>query len=98
MQPAIHQKQVHIQTQVQGYERKNDVGTRVIDETTLRVYFPGVPNTDLMFSTSMPTRSTLSSSCDQNEATSTQGRFLLSLAFSPPLPTMIHDSIWQHYV
>ena len=94
----IQQKQVHIQTQVQGYEWKNEVGTRVIDETTLRVYFPWVPNADLMFSTSMPSCSTISSSCDQDEAICTQGPFLLSVAFSPSLSMMIHDSIWQHYV
>ena len=37
------QEQVHIQTQVQEYERKDAMSTRVIDETTLRIYFPRTP-------------------------------------------------------
>ena len=41
------QQQVHIQTQVQEYKRKDAMSTRVIDETTLRIYFPWVPDADL---------------------------------------------------
>ena len=74
------------------------MSTRVIDETTLRTYFPGIPNADLLISTSEPLHSTLSSSCDQDEATSTQGPPFPSLALSPSLPTMLHDSIWLHHV
>ena len=36
---------VYIQTQ--EYKRKDGVSTRVIDETTLRIYFPWVPEADL---------------------------------------------------
>ena len=31
----------------QEYERKDGVSMRVIDETTLRIYFPWVPKADL---------------------------------------------------
>ena len=68
---AIQQEQVHIQAQVQEYERKNEVNTRVIDETTLRMYFPGIPNTDSMISASAPERSTLSMLIRQDKATIT---------------------------
>ena len=37
------QEQIHIQTQAQEYERKDARSTRVIDETTLRMYFPRTP-------------------------------------------------------
>ena len=37
---------VHTQTQVQEYDRKNKMSTKIIDETTLRVYFPRKPNAD----------------------------------------------------
>ena len=39
-------EQSHIQTQVQEYEQKDAMSTRVIDETTLRIYFPRTPNAD----------------------------------------------------
>ena len=97
-QLAIQQKQDHIQTQIQEYERKNEICMRFIDKTTLRIYFPRNPNADLLISTSEPLCSTLSSSCDQDEATRTQGPPLVSLAFSPSLPSMLHDSIWLHYI
>ena len=37
------QEQIHIQTQVQEYERKDAMSTPVIDET-LRIYFPKTPD------------------------------------------------------
>ena len=54
----------------------------------LQNIFPRNLNTDLLFFTSEPFRST------QDEATRTQVPPLLSLAFSPSLATMPHDSIW----
>ena len=77
---------------------KNKISTRVVGKTTFRIYFPRNSNADLLFSTSEPLRSTSTSSIDQDVATSTQGPPLLSIAFSPSLPTMLHDSIWIHYV
>ena len=56
MQPAIQQKKVHIQTQVQEYEQKNETSTRVIDETTLRIYFPRNPNAESLFPTTENSR------------------------------------------
>ena len=74
------------------------MSTRVVDETTLRIYFPRNLNADLLFVTSDPLRSTLISSIDEDVVTSTQGPLLLSIAFSPSLPTILHDSIRMHYV
>ena len=88
-QPVSQQQLVHTQTQVQEYERKNKMDTRIIDETTLRIYFPRNPNADLLSATAEPLRSTLSSSIDQDRATSTQGLPLLSIAFSPSLSTIL---------
>ena len=36
------QEQVHVQTLAQEYERKDKMSRRVIDETTLRIYFPRI--------------------------------------------------------
>ena len=88
-QPASQQQPVHTQTQVQENERKNKMSTRIVDETTLRIYFPRNPNADLLSATAEPLRSTLSSSIDQDRATSTQGLPLLSIAFSPSLSTIL---------
>ena len=85
---AGQQEQVHIQAKVQVYERKHEVCTRVIAETTLRIYFPGIPNTDSMISASAPERSTITTSIGQDEATITQGPPLILFAYSPSLPMM----------
>ena len=90
-QQALQQQSVHIQTQVQEYEQKSKMSTRVIDETTFRLYFPRNPIDDSLIPTSEPFRSTLSSSIDEDMATSTQGPPMLSIAPSPSLPTMLHD-------
>ena len=37
---VIQQKQVHMQTQVQEYERKSTMSRKVINETTLRIQIP----------------------------------------------------------
>ena len=37
------QEQVHIQTQAQEYEQKVAMSMRIIDETTLIIYFPRIP-------------------------------------------------------
>ena len=34
------QEEIYTQTEVQTYERKNTISRKVIDETTLRIYFP----------------------------------------------------------
>ena len=46
-QVVSQQDQVHIQTQIQEYEQKDAMSTRVIDETTLRIYLPWVPDANL---------------------------------------------------
>ena len=33
---------------IQEHEQKDGMSTRLIDETTLRIYFPWVPEADLM--------------------------------------------------
>ena len=88
-QQALQQQPVHIQTQVQEYERKNKMSTRVIDETTLRIYIPRNPNAKVPFPTKEDPRSTLNSSFGQNMATSTRGLPMLSIAPSLSLPTML---------
>jgi hypothetical protein len=88
-QPVSQQQPVHTQTQVQECKRKNKTSTRIIDETTLRIYFPRNPNADLLSATVEPLRSTFSSSIDQDRATSTQGPPLLSIGFSPSLSTIL---------
>ena len=35
---VIQQEEIHTQTEVQVYERKNTMSRRVIDQTTLRIY------------------------------------------------------------
>ena len=35
---VIRQEEIHTQSEVQVYERKNTMSWRVIDETTLRIY------------------------------------------------------------
>ena len=72
---ALQQQPIHIQTQVQaqGYERKNKMSTRVIDETTLRIYFPKNQNTEALFSTTENSSLILTSSVGQDMATSTRG-------------------------
>ena len=46
--PVVNQQeQVHMQTQVQEYEPKEAISASVINETTLKIYFPWVPDTDL---------------------------------------------------
>ena len=37
-------QQIHIQTQVEGCERKDAMSMKVIDETKLRIYFPKNPD------------------------------------------------------
>ena len=37
------QEQVHIQAQAHEHERKDAMNTRVINDTTLRIYFPRIP-------------------------------------------------------
>ena len=34
------QEEIYTQTEVQTYERKDTISRKVIDETTLRIYFP----------------------------------------------------------
>ena len=87
------QEQVHIQTQVQECKRKDVMSTSVIDKTTLRIYFPRVPDTDStipIISASSQGHSTLNTLICQDEATVTQGPPLLLLAHSPALLTMLH--------
>ena len=90
--PVINQQeQVHIQTEIQEYERKDAISTRVIDETTLRIYFPRVPNADSTIpitSTLSPGHFTTNTLAVQDEASDTQGPPLLLFAHSPSLPTM----------
>ena len=79
------------------------MSTRVVDEITLRIYFPRVPDTVLMIpiiSASSPKRSTITTSICQDEATITQGlpQRLLLFAYSPSLPTMLHESTWLNFV
>ena len=88
---AIQQEQIHIQTQVQEYGRKDAMSMRVIDETTLRIYFPTVPDTDSTIpisSASLPGHSTITTLVFQDEATVTQGPPQLLFEHSPSLPTM----------
>ena len=69
--------------------RKNKMSTRVIDETTRRVYFPRNPNAESLFPTAENSRSTLNSSIDQDMATSARGPPILSIAPSLSLPAML---------
>ena len=89
----FQQEQVHIQAHFQECERKAVMSTRVIDETTLRIYFPRVPDTDStipIISASSPGHSTLNTLICQDKATVKQGPPLLLLAHSPSLLTMLH--------
>ena len=93
--PALQQQPIHIQTQVQaqGYERKNKMSPRVIDETTLRVYFPKNQNTEALFSITENSSLILTSSVGQDMATSTRGLPFITIAPSLLLPTMPYDFI-----
>jgi len=92
---ALQQQPIHIQTQVQaqGYERKNKMSTRVIDETTLRVYFPKNQNPEALFSTTESSSLILTSSVGQDMATSTRGLPFITIAPSLSLPMMLCDFI-----
>ena len=88
---VIQQEQVHIQTQIQEYEQNDATSTRVIGETTLRIYFPRVPDaysTIPITSASSPGHFTTNTLVFQDKATDTQGLPLLLFAHSPLLPTM----------
>ena len=79
---AGQQVQVHIQVQVQEYERKHEVCTRVINETTLRIYLPRVPNANAVLSSGHSTATTFIS---QEEAINIQRPPLII----NPMPTFI---------
>ena len=53
-----------------------------------------------IISASSPKRSTITTSICQDEATITQGlpQRLLLFAYSPSLPTMLHESTWLNFV
>ena len=83
-QVVSQQDQVHIQTQIQEYEQKDAMSTRVIDETTLRIYLPWVPDADLtvpLISASSPEHLTGSIVASQVEAINAQ---------APPLLLITH--------
>jgi len=73
--------------------KKNKMSTRVIDETTLRVYFPKNQNTEALFSTTENSSLILTSSVGQDMATSARGLPFITIAPSLSLPTMICDFI-----
>ena len=83
-QVVSQQDQVHIQTQIQEYEQKDAMSTRVIDETTLRIYLPWVPDADLtvpLISASLSEHLTGSIVASQVEAINAQ---------APPLLLITH--------
>ena len=83
------------------------MSTKIIDETTLRVYFPRNPNADLISATAEPLLATTSSAIDQDRAsTSGQGyqctrstsainSILTFIIYDTAMP---HDFIWIHFV
>ena len=65
--------------QIKEFERKERMSTKVIDETTLRIYFPKASNADLftrsestMVSSTLETSNTVTSVKDKYKAISTQ--------------------------
>ena len=72
--------------QTQEYERKDGVSTRVIDETTLRIYLPWVKKADLttpLIAASSSEHSIETIVAFQDEAIKTQGPPLLLITHSP---------------
>ena len=59
---ANKREEISSTSQTRDFERKDKMSTKVIDETTLRIYFPKISNVepvtqDLPFSTTTPSKS-----------------------------------------
>ena len=82
MSSANEQDDILTRTQIHEFERKDRMCTKVIDDTTLRIYFPKALNADrfslersAIISSSTPEKSVPDTEFkDKNEAINTQGQ------------------------
>ena len=84
----IQQEQIHIQTQVQEYQRKDAMSTRVIDETILRIYFPRTSDVEATIPIGCVSSSryyTATTFVSQEKAINIQGPRLFLITRSPSL-------------
>ena len=79
---ANEREEIFSESQIPEFERKDRMSTKVIDETTLRMYFPKASNVepftqDLSSSTTTPSKSVVPEGAmefkDKDEAINTQG-------------------------
>ena len=79
---ANEREEIFSENQIPEFERKDKMSTKVIDETTLRIYFPKAFNVepfsqDLSASTTTPSKSIVPERAmefkDKDEAINTQG-------------------------
>ena len=76
---ANQRDKILIGIQIQEFERKDRMSTKVIDETTLRIYFPNASNADpfarsesTMVSSVLETSNTVTSSKNKDKAVNIQ--------------------------
>ena len=89
---ANEREEISSGSQIPDFERKDKMSTKVIDETTLRIYFPKASNIepvtqDLPFPTITPSKSIVPERAievkDKEEAINTQGFSLWLIILSP---------------
>ena len=89
---ANEREEISSRSQTLNFERKDKMSTKVIDETTLRIYFPKASNIepvtqDLPLPTITPSKSMVPESAievkDKEEAINTQGFSLWLILLSP---------------
>ena len=93
---VLQSEEIHTYSEVQAYERKNTISKRVVDETTLRIYFPrhvDSVDTNLL----MQTHAEISTSTDfshpdtatpQTRNTNSRGSLRFQSIHSPSIHTM----------
>ena len=94
---ATQHEEIHTPTEVQTYEPKNTINRKVIDETTLRIYFPRHVDTVDIISTIQTNAATPTSldhphpntALSQTKAADSLGSIRFLSAHSPSLYTMI---------
>ena len=83
---TIQQDNIPISTQTNEYDRKDKMCTKVMDDTTLRIYFPKATNEDrpsLKSATIHTTPEKLIAAKDNDKTINIQGQNLLLIILSP---------------